>query len=141
MSTDDLHNKPKRKKIFWACNHCNKAHITCDNNRPCSRCIKKGLQDTCEDAPRKRKKYLADVPGPLIQASSEPPQNQHQQESLFDMDASQSVKTEARPGLAPLVFEATNFQQSSSLPNYLLQRAAPMSSSSSVNETAQRAST
>ncbi|KAM9933482.1 hypothetical protein OXX80_006901 [Metschnikowia pulcherrima] len=138
MSTDDIHNKPKRKKIFWACNHCNKAHITCDNNRPCSRCIKKGLQDTCEDAPRKRKKYLADVPGPLIQATSEPPQNQ--QESLFDMDASQSVKTEARPGLAPLVFEATNFQQSSSLPNYLLQRAAPMSSSSSVNESAQRAS-
>ncbi|EDK42041.1 conserved hypothetical protein [Lodderomyces elongisporus NRRL YB-4239] len=36
--------------------------MTCDSNRPCSRCVRKGLSETCEDAPRKRKKYLEDVP-------------------------------------------------------------------------------
>lgn len=35
--------------------------MTCDNARPCRRCITRGIQDTCQDAPRKRKKYLADL--------------------------------------------------------------------------------
>lgn len=36
--------------------------MTCDPGRPCKRCIQRGLDQTCEDAPRKRKKYLDDVP-------------------------------------------------------------------------------
>lgn len=36
--------------------------MTCDTSRPCKRCTHRGLSDTCEDAPRKKKKYLADVP-------------------------------------------------------------------------------
>lgn len=50
--------------------------MTCDNNRPCQRCVNKGLADTCEDAPRKRKKYLADVPPNVLlhkASSPEPP--------------------------------------------------------------------
>lgn len=50
--------KVPAKKVARACIHCRNAHITCDENRPCTRCIKKGLQDTCIDAPRKVKKYL-----------------------------------------------------------------------------------
>lgn len=46
------------KKVSRACIHCRNAHITCDDNRPCARCVKKGLQETCVDAPRKVKKYL-----------------------------------------------------------------------------------
>lgn len=42
--------------------------MTCDSNRPCNRCIKRNLQDTCEDAPRKKKKYLSDVPVDILQA-------------------------------------------------------------------------
>lgn len=49
------------KKVSRACIHCRNAHITCEENRPCSRCVKKGLADTCIDAPRKSKKYLEGV--------------------------------------------------------------------------------
>ncbi|CDO95799.1 unnamed protein product [Kluyveromyces dobzhanskii CBS 2104] len=54
---------PKRiKKVSVACVHCAKSHVTCDEKRPCTRCVRKGLQGTCVDAPRKRVKYLSDVP-------------------------------------------------------------------------------
>ena len=41
--------------------------MTCDASRPCERCIQRGLESTCVDAPRKRKKYLADVPPDILQ--------------------------------------------------------------------------
>lgn len=59
----------KRKKTSRACNHCHKAHMTCDPGRPCQRCIQRGLGSTCEDAPRKRKKYLEDVPNSSLMSS------------------------------------------------------------------------
>ncbi|KAL6454454.1 ERT1 Transcription activator of gluconeogenesis ERT1 [Candida maltosa Xu316] len=43
--------------------------MTCDSGRPCKRCIQRGLQSTCEDAPRKRKKYLEDVPNSSLMLS------------------------------------------------------------------------
>lgn len=49
------------RKVSRACIHCRNAHITCDEGRPCKRCVKKGLADTCVDAPRKTRKYL--LPG------------------------------------------------------------------------------
>ncbi|ODQ77752.1 hypothetical protein BABINDRAFT_24756, partial [Babjeviella inositovora NRRL Y-12698] len=52
----------KKKKITRACVHCHKAHMPCDEERPCIRCKSKGLHDSCTDAPRKKKKYLMDVP-------------------------------------------------------------------------------
>lgn len=36
--------------------------MTCDNNRPCERCVARGLADTCQDGVRKKAKYLSDVP-------------------------------------------------------------------------------
>lgn len=35
--------------------------MTCDNNRPCERCVARGLADTCRDGVRKKAKYLDDV--------------------------------------------------------------------------------
>ncbi|SCU96890.1 LAMI_0F08108g1_1 [Lachancea mirantina] len=51
-----------RRKTSVACLNCARAHVTCESKRPCSRCVKKGLESSCVDAPRKRRKYLADVP-------------------------------------------------------------------------------
>lgn len=51
----------KRKKAQRACGHCQKAHLTCDDNRPCNRCIKRGLSATCFDGHKKRAKYLQDI--------------------------------------------------------------------------------
>ncbi|KAK9465666.1 hypothetical protein V1512DRAFT_292330 [Lipomyces arxii] len=53
--------RPKRKKASRACFHCQKAHLTCDDARPCQRCIKRGLSTTCQDGVRKKAKYLHDA--------------------------------------------------------------------------------
>lgn len=52
----------RRRNGARACNFCFKAHLPCDHGRPCSRCVLKGCGDRCQDAPRKKKKYLEDVP-------------------------------------------------------------------------------
>ncbi|KAK9766253.1 hypothetical protein K7432_004796 [Basidiobolus ranarum] len=49
--------KPKkRQQVKNACVNCQKACKKCDEGRPCSRCIKYGLTDTCADSPRKARK-------------------------------------------------------------------------------------
>ncbi|CDH49816.1 hypothetical pas domain protein [Lichtheimia corymbifera JMRC:FSU:9682] len=60
MNQDQTTTKPRRKKATRACSHCQKAHLTCDDSRPCQRCIKRGLESTCTDGTRKRAKYLQD---------------------------------------------------------------------------------
>ncbi|KAI0374068.1 hypothetical protein BV20DRAFT_962030 [Pilatotrama ljubarskyi] len=51
---------PKKKKASRACFHCQKAHLTCDDSRPCQRCIKRGMADNCTEGHRKKAKYLLD---------------------------------------------------------------------------------
>lgn len=41
--------------------HCQRTHLTCDNNRPCERCVERGFADTCRDGVRKKAKYLTDA--------------------------------------------------------------------------------
>ncbi|KAI8996841.1 hypothetical protein BDB01DRAFT_768714 [Pilobolus umbonatus] len=57
-STTKEEVKSRRKKAIRACSHCQKAHLTCDDARPCQRCIKRGLENTCVDGIRKKAKYL-----------------------------------------------------------------------------------
>lgn len=52
---------PKKKKASRACLHCQKAHVTCDDGRPCGRCIKRGHAHTCVNGHRKKAKYLFGV--------------------------------------------------------------------------------
>ncbi|RAR02658.1 transcription activator of gluconeogenesis [Stemphylium lycopersici] len=54
--------RPRRKKARRACFACQRAHLTCGDERPCNRCIKRGLQDHCMDGVRKKAKYLHDAP-------------------------------------------------------------------------------
>ncbi|KAI1004693.1 Transcription activator of gluconeogenesis [Podosphaera aphanis] len=53
--------RPRRKKARRACFACQRAHLTCGDERPCQRCIKRGLADACQDGVRKKAKYLHDV--------------------------------------------------------------------------------
>ncbi|KAI8062186.1 hypothetical protein BC940DRAFT_309353 [Gongronella butleri] len=48
--------KPKRKQVKNACVNCQKACKKCDDGRPCQRCIKYGLTDTCQNSVRKERK-------------------------------------------------------------------------------------
>ncbi|PWN19452.1 hypothetical protein BCV69DRAFT_40059 [Microstroma glucosiphilum] len=48
--------RPKRRQVKNACINCQKACKKCDEGRPCTRCIKYGLVDTCQDSMRKERK-------------------------------------------------------------------------------------
>ncbi|KAI0315956.1 hypothetical protein OF83DRAFT_1061189 [Amylostereum chailletii] len=54
------HKRDKKKKASRACALCQKAHLTCDDSRPCQRCTKRGVADQCVEGHRKRAKYLLD---------------------------------------------------------------------------------
>lgn len=85
-------------KVSRACVHCKAAHVTCDSHRPCKRCVQKGLSASCQDAPRKLRKYLQENPA-VATASSEgglfesgfkqpdpsDPAQQHMQQQLQQM--------------------------------------------------------
>ncbi|KAL1930681.1 hypothetical protein VTP01DRAFT_10843 [Rhizomucor pusillus] len=50
--TPDLGTKRKRKKVSLACVFCRRSHMTCDEGRPCQRCIKRSIGHMCHDEPR-----------------------------------------------------------------------------------------
>lgn len=54
--------KKPRRNTHVACVNCSKWHVSCEARRPCHRCVIKGLESSCVDAPRKKSKYLAGVP-------------------------------------------------------------------------------
>ncbi|EFX01023.1 c6 zinc finger domain containing protein [Grosmannia clavigera kw1407] len=58
--------RPRRKKARRACYACQRAHLTCGDERPCQRCIKRGLADGCQDGVRKKAKYLHDAPADAL---------------------------------------------------------------------------
>ncbi|KAJ2742530.1 Transcriptional regulator of nonfermentable carbon utilization [Coemansia sp. BCRC 34301] len=51
----------KTRKAVRACNHCQRSHLTCNDSRPCERCVKRGLAESCVDGTRKKAKYLLDA--------------------------------------------------------------------------------
>ncbi|KAH8704754.1 hypothetical protein BGW36DRAFT_285368 [Talaromyces proteolyticus] len=64
-------SRPRRKKARRACFACQRAHLTCGDERPCQRCIKRGLQDACHDGVRKKAKYLHDAPDGALMPGAE----------------------------------------------------------------------
>ncbi|KAK1832396.1 hypothetical protein QBC39DRAFT_256588 [Podospora conica] len=58
--------RPRRKKARRACFACQRAHLTCGDERPCQRCIKRGLAEACQDGVRKKAKYLHDAPAEAL---------------------------------------------------------------------------
>ncbi|KJZ71962.1 hypothetical protein HIM_08642 [Hirsutella minnesotensis 3608] len=42
----------KRRKVNHACVYCRRSHMTCDLERPCTRCIKRNIGHLCHDEPR-----------------------------------------------------------------------------------------
>ncbi|KAI3405919.2 RDS2 [Candida oxycetoniae] len=51
--------RKRKKKLEIACVYCRRSHMTCDEVRPCQRCVKRGISHLCYDEPsnpRQRKK-------------------------------------------------------------------------------------
>ncbi|PWN23486.1 hypothetical protein BCV69DRAFT_295822 [Microstroma glucosiphilum] len=41
--------EPKKRKVGQACVYCRRSHMTCDSQRPCTRCIKRDIGHLCHD--------------------------------------------------------------------------------------------
>eukprot|EP01133_Synstelium_polycarpum_P012600 gene12600-14786_t len=46
---------PVKKRAKRACLNCRSSKVACDQQRPCTRCTKHGIEETCLDIPRKPK--------------------------------------------------------------------------------------
>ncbi|CEI88839.1 Putative Transcription activator of gluconeogenesis ERT1 [Rhizopus microsporus] len=128
----DPQKKPKKKKAARACVHCQKAHLTCDDSRPCQRCIKRDLASTCTDGVRKKAKYLQEDEENIFHHTL--PQQQHQQQqqqqqSFYEVDQILSFSS-GFSSTTPLEYSMlTNMLGS---PHQFLDSASCSSSSSST---------
>ncbi|TKA65770.1 hypothetical protein B0A55_09478, partial [Friedmanniomyces simplex] len=52
----DSAKKAKRSKVQNACIYCRRSHMTCDQQRPCARCVKRDIGHLCHDEPREAPK-------------------------------------------------------------------------------------
>ncbi|CAO3596451.1 unnamed protein product [Absidia cylindrospora] len=55
-SVQQSYGANKRRQVKNACTNCQKACKKCDDDRPCSRCIKFGLTETCVSSIRKERR-------------------------------------------------------------------------------------
>ncbi|KAF2666799.1 hypothetical protein BT63DRAFT_319123 [Microthyrium microscopicum] len=63
----------KRRKVNHACIYCRRSHMTCDLERPCTRCIKRNIGHLCHDEPRDQpKKMRSDSMGGGMDSNSPP---------------------------------------------------------------------
>ncbi|CCF59382.1 hypothetical protein KAFR_0G03500 [Kazachstania africana CBS 2517] len=103
--------KGRRKNTSIACVNCSKWHVSCDSSRPCKRCVSKGLEDKCIDAPRKKSKYLAGIPDdalPLSVRSSEELSKKNSERFMAPLDGRSQSSPES---------------QQYSKPNYIVHKA------------------
>lgn len=56
--------RSKRRKVDLACVYCRRSHMTCDEGRPCSRCIRRNIGHLCRDEPKKKNKDSGEGDGP-----------------------------------------------------------------------------
>lgn len=40
---------PRSNNVSFACKPCRKAHLSCDMQRPCKRCVRRDKEDLCEN--------------------------------------------------------------------------------------------
>ncbi|KAF8179844.1 hypothetical protein BJ912DRAFT_1023820 [Pholiota molesta] len=74
-SEDDAGKKKKtakRRKVNHACLYCRRSHMTCDEGRPCQRCIKREIGHLCHD--ERRPKLQRRLHLHLLLAKVAPPQ-------------------------------------------------------------------
>ncbi|KAH9063199.1 hypothetical protein EDB87DRAFT_222801 [Lactarius vividus] len=67
----------KRRKVNHACLYCRRSHMTCDEGRPCQRCIKREIGHLCHDENRPSKQGAAQAqttmpPPPAAEPSVQP---------------------------------------------------------------------
>ncbi|THH26403.1 hypothetical protein EUX98_g7778 [Antrodiella citrinella] len=61
----------KRRKVNHACLYCRRSHMTCDEGRPCQRCIKREIGHLCHDERRPAVKEKERSEGPQTNTTSQ----------------------------------------------------------------------
>jgi hypothetical protein len=84
------------------------------DERPCQRCIKRGLADACQDGVRKKAKYLHDAPPEALRPVLGPTYNQVNNPRANGPLTGNSTPTEASPGIGAF------FSQPETSPSYPL---------------------
>ncbi|KAL7419012.1 Transcriptional regulator of nonfermentable carbon utilization [Cryptotrichosporon argae] len=118
LSADGKKDAGRRKKVAKACLACQKSHLTCDEQRPCTRCVKKGMGDQCVEGVRKKAKYLLEGDERVASSSAMP-------DSISPPAPPQHVAAHIAVPPAPQVALAPSFaeplpplgEQAQSLPN------------------------
>ncbi|KAJ6489636.1 hypothetical protein C8R47DRAFT_1014869 [Mycena vitilis] len=59
---EDSRKGSKRRKVNHACLYCRRSHMTCDEGRPCQRCIKREIGHLCHDERRSKTAEKAAAP-------------------------------------------------------------------------------
>jgi hypothetical protein len=72
-----------KKRTFIACLPCQKAHLSCDSERPCSCCISRGIPSECVDGNRRKTKYLENIPSFLLSQQNSNSQQFYLQKTGF----------------------------------------------------------
>ncbi|OAQ36576.1 hypothetical protein K457DRAFT_64498 [Linnemannia elongata AG-77] len=70
---------PKRRKVTHACVYCRRSHMTCDDGRPCQRCIKRNIGHMCHDEPKPSASGTAGSQQPASASSTRRTSQQQQQ--------------------------------------------------------------
>lgn len=62
----------RRKKVDHACVYCRRSHMTCDEKRPCTRCIRRNIGHLCHDEPKKRPGSVSLSPATSVTSPKSP---------------------------------------------------------------------
>ncbi|KAF1835984.1 hypothetical protein BDW02DRAFT_587711 [Decorospora gaudefroyi] len=87
----------KRRKVNHACIYCRRSHMTCDLERPCTRCVKRNIGHLCHDEPRESVKKSKSEPE-NGDGQSQPPQGEATVTATVSDDASTAAP---QPASAP----------------------------------------
>ena len=109
----------KRRKVNLACIYCRRSHMTCDEGRPCQRCIKRDIGHLCHDestsrgsAPSSTKKTVSPKKSP----SAEPQLNPLSAETSQTTPSSQLPSTNNTNLNGPNAMLSASSDSSASLP-------------------------
>ncbi|KAK9760205.1 hypothetical protein K7432_016034 [Basidiobolus ranarum] len=119
--------RPKRRQVKNACINCQKACKKCDEGRPCQRCVKYGLGDTCRDSMRKERRK-GERRGPYLKKESKPRYTTPHNEPHFSIISPNTAvsKVQALP---------RNIEQQQSQQSEIIRRStSPASSAGSLSD-------
>ncbi|KAL9537235.1 hypothetical protein MBANPS3_011959 [Mucor bainieri] len=118
---------PKRNQVKNACTNCQKACKKCDDARPCPRCEKYGIADTCVNSVRKeRKKGIKRGPYKRRQKNTgeEKPKDQQQQQQQQPIYQAPATQPSSVPTTATVVAAAAPVATDFGYPTQLSQYAS-----------------